>query len=256
MAKNRQSGIIYYTNNARLDPPIIPMAQRFISESGLPIVSVSLKPINFGKNIVLEGKKSGVYTWCLQIITALENSTADQIFFCEHDYLYHKSHFNFILERDDTYYYNTNVWRWRYHTEKVVTCDDIKSLSGLCCNRKLALEFFNFYRSILDKNQVDKESKKQPRFVREMGFEPGNVNEKFGFPKRSVASWKSDFPNIDIRHRFCFTNRLTELNQMVRKPNRWIESNIDHVQGWNLRELFKDYLYTRNKKQLIYKLSE
>ncbi|MHA2061094.1 MAG: hypothetical protein ACW963_02235 [Candidatus Sifarchaeia archaeon] len=241
-------GIIYYTNNARLDPPIIPMAQRYILKSGLPIVSVSLKPINFGKNIVLVGKKSGVYTWCLQIITALENSTADQIFFCEHDFLYHKSHFDFNTERNDTYYYNTNVWRWRYHSEKVVTSDNMKSLSGLCCNRKLALEFFNFYKGVLNIRHIDTKSNKQPRFVRKMGFEPGNIDKKFGFPKRQVATWKSDFPNVDIRHRFCFTNRLTELDQMIQKPKGWTESNIDHVQDWNLRELFKNYLHPQRKK--------
>jgi len=36
---------------------------------------------------------------------------------------------------------------------------------------------------------------------------------------------------------------LTELDQMMRKPKGWVESNIDHVQGWNLRELFKNYLH-------------
>ncbi|MBU2051242.1 MAG: glycosyltransferase, partial [Gammaproteobacteria bacterium] len=46
-------GIVYYTDN-RLDPEIMAACQRQISKSGLPIVSVSLKPIDFGENIVLD----------------------------------------------------------------------------------------------------------------------------------------------------------------------------------------------------------
>ena len=46
-------GIIYYTDN-RLDEPIFSAVQREILKAGLPVVSCSLKPVSFGKNVVLE----------------------------------------------------------------------------------------------------------------------------------------------------------------------------------------------------------
>lgn len=72
--------IIYYTDN-RLREPIFSLVQKYIAASGLPITSCSLKPINFGKNIVLEGKERSYPTMALQILTALENSEADYVFF-------------------------------------------------------------------------------------------------------------------------------------------------------------------------------
>src|SRR3972149_11579423 len=107
-----KKGIIYYTDN-RLIEPLFSVCQKYILASGLPIVSTSLAPINFGKNIVVAGKP-GYVTMVDQIVTALEASTADYVFFCEHDVLYHKSHFDCLPPKDDVYYYNMNNWRWGY----------------------------------------------------------------------------------------------------------------------------------------------
>jgi len=237
-------GIIYYTDNYKLDRPIMPMAQRFIAESGLPIVSVSLKrPISFGKNIVLKGKTRGLYTLTLQILTALANSHSRYIFFCEHDILYHRTHFDFIPPKDATYYYNVNVWRWRYHSDLVITHSNIRSLSGLCCHRKLAIQHFQRYRRVLDKQGLAKDSPKQPRWLRKLGYEPGSTGGKMGLPKEPIGTWKSEFPNVDIRHRFCFTHRKTNIESCVRKPKDWEEHTIDDIPGWNIRELFGEHLY-------------
>ena len=54
--KTMTKGIIYYTDN-KLKEPLFSLVQKYISASELPIVSCSLKPINFGKNIVLENRE-------------------------------------------------------------------------------------------------------------------------------------------------------------------------------------------------------
>ena len=94
--------IIYYTDN-RVPDPIFSLCQKYIADSGLPIVSCSLRPINFGQNIVLNGCGRSYTSMLLQIIKALEASTEKYVFFCEHDVLYHKSHFDFIPPKDDVY---------------------------------------------------------------------------------------------------------------------------------------------------------
>ncbi len=111
MDKNMKS-IIYYTDN-RLEEPMFSVVQKQILKAGLPIVSVSLKPIGFGQNIVLD-LKPGITTLNKQILTGLQASTADYVFFCEHDVLYHPSHFDFTPSNDTISYYNTNVWSWDY----------------------------------------------------------------------------------------------------------------------------------------------
>ncbi len=235
-------GIIYYTDNRVLDKPIIPIVRRFIAEAGLPIVSVSIKkPIKFGKNIFLQDKKRGAYTWALQILTALKESKSRYIFFCEHDVLYHKSHFDFTPPRDDTYYYNVNVWRWRYNTNLCITHDDIKSVSGLCCNRELAINHYKRYLDKLDEREFPHDAGNQPRWLRKLGFEPGTTSGKMGMPFEPVGRWKSEYPNVDIRHKRCFTNRKTNLKSCKKKPVNWQEHTVDDIPGWNIRELLEQY---------------
>lgn len=234
-------GIIYYTDNRYLDPPIYPVAQRFILGSGLPITSVSLRPIDFGKNFVLN-RKRGMYTMILQIIMALENSEADHVFFCEHDVLYPKSHFDFTPPRDDTYYYNTNAWRWRYHTRQVVTFKGLASLSSMCCNRKLALEHFKFRKKYVEDNKFDMESTGETSWSRHMAYEPG-LKKRSYFPDELADFWHSEFPLVDIRHRFCTTVRKTTLAEFNCPPEDLPEITPDQVPGWDLEKLFEGHLF-------------
>lgn len=239
----KTKGIIYYTHNQRLDEPIVSKVREYIAKAELPIVSVSLQPIDFGENFVLKNKHKGVYTLALQIITALEHATTDFVFFCEHDVLYHPSHFDFTPPSSDTFYYNTHVIRWRFHSTKTVFHSDMISQSGLCCNRKIALQFYYEYKTFLEKN-TDIAAGRQTSIVRNLGFEPGaSTNGKYNFKTYAYDTWKSICPNIDIRHRFCFTNRKTEKDQLSRIPHDWTESTIDKVPCWNLEKLFEGYIH-------------
>lgn len=83
---NPTKGIIFYTDN-QLKIKIAHAVQhqlRKISEAkGIPIVSASLKPMpHFGKNIYFPHLKRGYLAYFTQILGALENSSADIIYFC------------------------------------------------------------------------------------------------------------------------------------------------------------------------------
>jgi len=232
--------IIYFTDNRDLDPPIIPVVREYIAKAGLPITSVSLSPIDFGRNIVLQGRRRGPFTMILQIILGLENSDAENIFFCEHDFLYHLSHFDFTPPKPDTFYYNENVWKWRYHTENTLQHNGRISLSGLCCNRKLALDHFRLRKKYIKDKGWDTEMTKETPWGRRLGYEPGfKPIKSVGYPPEKFEVWNSEFSNVDIRHRFCFSNRKTKLADFVHKPTTWIESTIDKVPGWDIKEIFK-----------------
>src|SRR5438552_891911 len=108
-------GIIYYTDNL-LNEKIANAVQEQLKKVSLmkniPIVSSSLKKLHFGdKNIFLPHHERGEVTMFRQILAGLENSTADIIYFAEHDVLYHPSHFDFIPPTNDYYYYNEHVYK-------------------------------------------------------------------------------------------------------------------------------------------------
>lgn len=223
-----RKGIIYYTDS-KLQDPIFSAVQKQLEKAGLPIISCSLAPINFGKNIVLN-LKPGPVTMFEQILAALEASEAESLFFCEHDVLYHPAHFEFSPPEKEIFYYNTNVWRWDYYGTKVITYDHLRSLSGLCANRQKAIDHYQKKLKIIYERGYDKiPTAGNPGWARTMGYEPGKPKRIGGISDDTVEEWRSKYPNIDIRHRKTMTPVKMTLDSFKHKPTGWKESTIDKI---------------------------
>jgi len=214
VGKGLSSGILYYTDN-QINMKLAKTCRIYIKESGLPITSVSLKKMDFGRNIHLHLKR-GRETMFKQILAGLEAMTEDIIFFCEHDVIYHKSHFDFIPPSKDKFYYNNNNWRVR--DDGFAVKFDHDSTSQMCAYRELLIEE---YRKIVAQGKDYKGS-----------YEPGTRD------KRSDR-WESAEANLDIRH----TNNLTENRWSTDKfrnkatCQNWQESTIDKVTDINLETI-------------------
>jgi hypothetical protein len=231
-------GIIYYMDN-NLEEPIFSTVQEQLKKAGLPIVSVSLKPINFGTNIVLNLEPS-YFTMLIQLTTALELSSSDVVFFCEHDVLYPLSHFDFTPPRDDIFYYNANVWRWEYRKDRLITYDRLISLSSLCCNRQLALENYSARLSLIAERGYDKIDSHEPSWARKMGYEAGTKKVKRGgFSDDDFETWKSEEAVIDIRHKGTFSPSKMTLGEFKHLPTNWKETTVDKIESWDMKGLFK-----------------
>ena len=231
-------GIIYYTDNTRLNTFPYELCQKYIADSGLPIVSCSLKPIDFGENIVLEGRKRSYPTMALQILTALKASKTKYVFFCEHDVLYHPSHFDFTPPTDDIYYYNVNNWRWGIGADTAITYNGLTSLSSLCCNRELAIRHYEYRLKVIEEMGLDKLRGREPRWARRFGYEPGTKKKRRGgITNEEHIKHKAEFPNIDIRHRGTFSKPKITLDSFRRKPTDWVEDKIENIIGWDLKNI-------------------
>lgn len=214
-------GIVYYTDN-RLDPLIMGAVQRQIKNSvnSHAIISVSLQPLRFGENTVLDLKR-GPLTLHKQILAGLEACKADIIFLCEHDILYHKSHFDFVPPDKDKFYYNTNVWRVRYPDGHAVWTDNLQQTSGVCAYRELLLDFYRKRVEAIEKSGFDGHYEPNPR-----------------------ANWQSEFPNLDIRHSKTMTKSKWSPEEF-RDPKYaqgWKEAS--EIPGWgrvegNLKSLME-----------------
>jgi len=209
-------GIVYYTDN-RIDNELMKKVQKSIQESNLPIVSVSLKPIDFGKNVVLDLERSYL-TMFKQILKGIETIDTDYIFLCEHDVVYSKEHFDFTPPSKDLWYYNKNNWQVRESDGHAVYWE-CKKLSQVVASRELML---NHYRKRVE--MVEKTG-----FSRRMGFEPGTHNR----PER-VDDTKSEFfetktPNLDIRHSKNLTASRWNPSEFRNKPKNWKESNLKEL---------------------------
>jgi len=237
-------GIIFYTDN-QLRIKIAHAVQhnlgRISEIKGIPIVSASLKPMSFGTNIFLPLQR-GYLTMFKQIVSALEKSTADVIFFCEHDVLYHPSHFDFTPPDKNTFYYNQNVWFLRT-TDGHALHFDVNQLSGLCVGREIALTHFRERLEMTEKAFGELDEKGFNKFIRNVGFEPmthGRIKWKNIY---KLGAWKSEYPNIDIKHGENATGARWDKSQYRNQKLliNWTETD-DEIPGWGpTSELIKNF---------------
>lgn len=200
-----KKGIIFYTDNElklKIAHKVQDNLERVAKDKGLPIVCSSIKPMDhFGDKNVRVEEPRGYLTMFRQQLAALEASEAEIVFFCEHDIMYHPSHFDFTPPEKDKFYYNTNVWRVRSSDGLAVRTDDCRQVSGLCGYRELLLEHYRKRVEMVEEKLKELgEGGEFNRFVRRMGFEPGTHGRKERVDDYKSDTWESAFPNVDIRH--------------------------------------------------------
>ena len=104
--------IIYYTSNKE-NPEFEQRVRDNILEvsGGLPIISVSQKPIDFGTNICV-GDDIGVtgFNVCRQSLIACEAATTKYVITAEADTFYPPEYFTFRPDKDDKCYRDTNLY--------------------------------------------------------------------------------------------------------------------------------------------------
>lgn len=215
-----KKNIIYYTDN-RLNRKLTNTVREHILKAGLPIVSVSLEPIDFGRNIHLKLKR-GHSTLYKQILTGLKASDADVVFFCEHDVLYHPSHFDFTPKYRDVYYYDGNVVKYRLSDRKIIQYD-CKWLSQICAYRE---HLIRHYTKRLKMIEAGKKA---------WGFEPGTGQSRL-VDRYDAENYWGEYPCIDIRHGRNATgvNRM-DPSEFKNKKNcqNFRVVDIDDVKGWD-----------------------
>lgn len=230
-------GIIFYTDH-QLKLEISHKVQnqlRKISEAThIPIVSVSLKPMShFGNHNIHIPQKRSYLTMFKQILAGLEASTADVIFFCEHDVLYHPSHFDFTPPKKDVYYYNTNVWKVRFDDGHAVHYD-VQQTSGLCAYRDLLIAHYRERIKRIEADWDNLPNHKMGKYSYSMRLEPGTRTRPEGIDDFKAESWESEFPNVDIRHgkNLTFHSDRWAQDEFKNKSRAtgWTES--DEIPGW------------------------
>jgi hypothetical protein len=97
--------IIYYTSNTELPKFEAKIRRTLVHMSGgLPIVSVSQKPIDFGKNICVGEVGVTGHNALRQMLIGARAATTRFVCMAESDFLHPKDYFTFVPPRDDVFY--------------------------------------------------------------------------------------------------------------------------------------------------------
>lgn len=228
---SKSKGIVYYTDG-RLDQIIHKAVRRQLETcvntvDGLTkIVSVTIDTPDwdFGRWLKLDHPR-GVLTMFKQILHGLESISTDYVFLCEHDVLYHPSHF---AAESEGLTYNQHVWKVNAKTGHALhyPCSQVSGLSG---PTDILLNHYKTRVALVEASG----------FSMKMGYEPGTHTRPERVDDLSSTTWMSRLPNIDIRHDTNLSPTRWSKSEF-RNPKftvGWTES--DEIPGWGT---FHDFM--------------
>ena len=103
--------IIYYTSNREKPDFEERVKENILKVSmGLPIISISQKPINFGRNYCVGDVGASGFNMFRQVQIACQIATSDFIISAECDCLYPPDYFTFTPEKLDVCYRDSNLY--------------------------------------------------------------------------------------------------------------------------------------------------
>jgi len=208
--------IIYYTDNCVADS-IGNLVRNQIQKSGKSIISVSQKPIDFGKNICVGDIGRSYKNIQTQILAGITAAKTRYIALSEHDTLYPDGYFDWIPPTDKIFYYNKNrvfvvAKKGPQYGMYIFFEETNPNEDQLTCNRELLIEAVQKRINLIESN---------PPTYPKGWCEPGVSNyfegEKYKWHRNKIAS-------IDIFHNENFTVRngtFTETGYCLEGWGKW-----------------------------------
>jgi hypothetical protein len=224
--------VLYLTDNS-LDEKLAEFCRKQIIDNcesdvnigfDFDIISVSQKPIIFGKNICVGEIGRSWLSLYKQMMAGLEACETKYIGIAEHDVLYSSEHLQWIPPTDDTFYYNHNCWlvQWGGNHPELNGMYSYWpkrfALSQLVCNKELLKESIKERLSLLENGYHMVKGLKgagEPGVADNIAI--GQLEAGSGRPTQlqrylkgflkeyKSESFKTEQPNVDIRHSSNFT---------------------------------------------------
>ena len=181
--------IIFYTCN-RIDENFAGNIRKGLLEFNIPIISVSHKLMDFGKNIHVEGLEPCIYNVYKQILIGAKVSKTRYVACCEDDSLYTPEHFEFRPPYD-VFAYNIN--RWRVHNDKFLFKHRPEATAAGMWNCIVSTELMI--------KTLEARFEKYPVKGSQIGWgEPGRYERKLGLPPVKSLPFRTEIPNITFSH--------------------------------------------------------
>jgi hypothetical protein len=218
--------ILYVTDNTLEDAISLPCRERLVHEAqDIPIVSVSQNPIDLGHNVCVGEIGRSWLSLYKQMLAGLEVIDTDNVVIAEHDCLYTHEHLSYQINAKSIFWYNENHWLVQWHgnhpeMEGMYSYWPKRTaLSQLVCSRDLLLESTREILGLIDNGLKVAQGL---HFYGEPGvksaqFERAFVEASSGrstqlqaylkeyVTKYTSAYFRTEIPNLDIRHHTNFT---------------------------------------------------
>lgn len=187
--KGNDITFLYYTANLVPEPFAIRIREHLIGlANGIPIISISQKPIDFGKNICVGDIGVNSYNVYKQILIGAKEAKTKYVACCEDDALYNEEHFAY-RPPDDVFAYDIN--RWNINGAGDFAYKNRPVMSMCIANRKLMIDV------------LETRFKKYPT-VDSIGpkhGEPGRFEKLLDLPIVKLDTFSCSIPSITFNHK-------------------------------------------------------
>lgn len=227
--KSKIDKTIVYLTDSELREQVARVCRKALARNacGLPIVSVSQRPLDFGQNVCVgEIGRSGasIYT---QLLAGLERVKSRWVMVAEHDCLYSEEHVLYVPPDPTRFWYNDNVWLLQYENPNHPEYDGMFShirrrrvQSQLVCDRDLLIEATTKLLAILRDEQWfamcptgrigepgTASYPKTMRLASRKELQHLKTAIKDYITGYQAVDFKTALPNVDIRHGQNFTGQ-------------------------------------------------
>ena len=184
--------IIYYTANHIPDKFAEKIRQQLLkAANGIPIISISYKPIDFGHNICVGNIGRSTFNLFQQPLRGAKIATTKYVAMAEDDVLYAPENFSEFVPEEDVFSYNTNKWDiFTWDKQPLLMANHSPRMTTLIAPRDLLIE-----------NLEEKYAKYPTPESMPRGFgEPGRYEAPLGVTVRKIKTWRSSVPNVIFFH--------------------------------------------------------
>lgn len=184
--------VIYYTANVINDYFMRNTQYQLLKSAGdIPIISISRKPMNFGKNtwVDLDRNHFNIYR---QALMGAKQATTKYVALCEDDVLYTPEHFKYRPKKP--FAYNMNFWNITTWGEPMFTqkSGGRRNLGQLICEREAFIE------------AMEERFKKYPnpsgKELKDIWAEPSKYEKHLGVTMQEWEPFYTNPPNIMFSH--------------------------------------------------------
>lgn len=219
--------VVYYTAN-KLSTYFMSQTQQYlmVAIKGLPLVSVSKKPMSFGKNICVGDTPQSHLNIYRQALIGAKAAKTKYVAFAEDDILYTEEHFKH-RPKPGYFAYNLGVWGVYTWNPTMFSWKGRRNLSQLVCERDLFVEAME-----------ERFAKYQNDEITPVGSwaEPGKYESNLGVTVRQTEEFYSNPPNIMFSH----TEALAYQNLGHRK--RFGELRATEIPHWGrIEKVMENY---------------
>ena len=188
--------ILYVTANHE-PQGMIDYTMDIARKTGLPIISISHKPIDLGMNICVgDVGRSGINVH-RQMILGCEAASTKYVVWCESDTLYPTEHFKFTPPAEDRIYLNKNMWRFLVSHKKYIK----KKSPSICVIVADRLHLLGVLRDLL---------KNTPEWVNEIEHKG---SDRHGKTKKlrdyDISYFETEIPVVSIFHKSGMHQKLS-----------------------------------------------